>query len=264
MVFNWISGGVAAIFLAAAVLLFFSRRFQAVTRPVHRAIGGPMVLAIILLVVGLMSGGLAYTQGLLGTASISAPGSTAAQVSALGLASCDFNSGTGLAGNQTVRSDPNSNNRVFLDIAHDGSSDDKYDVNVTFDCIREGDVNQAGAVEIVAKGSEFRSETSTTDSALYNILATTSNPSSKWSGKFRQNVYLRSGGVASTSDTQEFVYLTFQEGEKIKTLGIFGTVDSTSFANLNNYTSKDITLYQRVGGSDSAVGYITINKIPSA
>lgn len=266
---EFISGAVAFILLLLGVLGFLSKRVRAMLSVPGKFVGGAQVLSIILIAIGIIAGGFVYAQGLwsTSTASVISPSGEVAGVSALSLAKCDYSSGTGVTGNQTVRADPNSNNKVYLDIARSASGFGGASVtnalyaNVTFTCTREGAVDKAGSVLVVVKGDEFRSETSTTDSALYNILTTSSNPSSVWTGKYRQTVYAESGGVATSSDTQEYVYLTFAEGVKQATLGIFGTIDDTSFGNLNNYTIKDITISQRVGGSDSYLGTIAVNKL---
>lgn len=269
---NFIPSWLAITFLVVGIfgLLFRSNIAMMIAKafPIFPARTTLLIFAIIGIVAGAIPLLINFGTGLMGNVDIaSVTGQApAGVVSATMLSDCFYASGTGLTGNTTIRADPNSQKVVFLDV--DGTEYITYsatagnNLNVTFTCIRTGDTDKAGAVQIVVKGDEFRAETSTTDSSIYNIVETSSTPSSIWAGKYRQTLYVGDGAYAKTSDTQEYGYLTFAEGEKQLTLGVFGEVDATSLTKLNNYTMKSVNVYQRVDGSDSLLGTIVINKLP--
>lgn len=227
---------------------------------------------MILLVVGFIGGGAGliwgsvsgFAGGLdLNTASVAAD--SAEGVLATSLTECVYRSGTGLTGNQTIRTDPSASNRIFIDI--DGTEYDTYlaagNINVTWSCTRSGATDKAASVRAVATGETFRAETSTTDSALYAIATQNASSSSVFSGKYKQTVYLNSGSQATASSSQESEFVAFAEGAKKELLGSFVTVDRTGFQKLNNYTQKTVTISQRTeSGQDSPVAYIVVNKIP--
>ena len=83
-----------------------------------------------------------------------------------------------------------------------------------------------------------------------------------WAGKYKQTLYGKDGGYASTTDTQEYVFLNFAAGEKTSTLGIYGEPNNASIAALNDYSQKTVHVYQRVGGTDVELGQIIINPTP--
>lgn len=262
--FGWLSAGLAFIFLIVAILGLTNKQVKGFLNAFSFGLGSNMVV-LILLVLAVIGGGFGYASSWLGTASAVGIGSNNVDgMMATQLERCDYSSATLVAGtNITARQDPNSNNRVFLDIDESDYQDavEGYEVNVTFNCYRMGATDKAGAVELVAKGPSFASETSTTDSSTYNILETSSRPSPIFQGSYLQTIYLDDDASVSTSDSQEFTYIEFAEGEKSSVVSILGEIDSTSFANLNNQTTKEIVLSQRVDGSDSPMGYVAITKV---
>lgn len=205
-------------------------------------------------------------------ASISQWGKSEAKVgvvSAAALERCYYTSGTGLTGNTTIRADPNGDKNVYLDI--DGTEYITYsavagnNLNVTFTCVRAGSAQEAESYLIVVKGDKFGSEVSTSSTSLYNILETSSTKTN-WFNDFKQTIYVAGDTTAptyaTTSDTQEFGYLNFAAGAKTATLGVLGEIDATSLAALNNYTTKEVRIYQRVEGVDTELGKVIINKLP--
>jgi len=271
--FEWITGIVAGMFLLVGILAFFSAKVRSVISMVP--FFKPKMWAIILIGVGLMFGGFAYWQttvsnvsGNIGTATIGA-GSVAGVTSTV-LDKCVYTTSTDDENsNITLRADPNSNNVVYLDADEDIVGADGQttgDISLNFTCTRAGNIQEDGAVHLVVKGDQFRSETDTTSSNVYNILSTTATPSSVWSGDYKQTVYMKESAAATTSSDQEEVYLTFSEGEKSLSVGIFGEVDGTSFGALNNYTTKNVYIYERNDdtGSETLRGTIIINKLPKA
>ncbi len=270
MVFNFIPSWLAVGLLVVGILGLVFRSSIAMTIAKINPLFPAKTTLIVFAIVGILAGGFGvlmnFGTGLIDGGSIASISGPSGVVSATMLSECYYASGTGLTGNTTIRADPNSQKVVYLDV--DGTEYITYsatagnNINVTFTCVREGDVDKAGAVQIVVKGDEFRAETSTTDSSTYNIVETSSTPSTIWNGKYRQTLYIAEGSYAGTSDSREYGYLTFAEGEKQLTLGIFGEVDETSLTKLNNYTQKSVNVYQRVGGSDSLLGTIVINKLP--
>lgn len=272
MVLEFIPSWLSATLLVLGILgLVFRSKFAMMIAKVNPLFPAKQTL-IVFAIVGILAGGfgvlMGFGQGLMGNVDVASITGQAEEgvVSATMLSECYYASAVGLTGNTTIRADPNSNKVVYLDV--DGTEYITYsatagnNINATFTCIRTGNVEEAGDVKIVVKGDEFKAETSTTDSSTYNIVETSSSPSSIWSGKYKQTLYVGDGAYAKTTDGQEYGYLSFSAGERQLTLGILGEVDATSLTKLNNYTQKSVNVYQRVDGSDSLLGTIVINKLP--
>lgn len=273
MVLEFIPNWLAVTFLVLGIAgLVFRSRFAMMIAKINPLFNAKTTL-VALGIIGILAGGLPLLTGFFGgimgnvdVASITGTEQAGVVASSIMLSDCFYASGTGLTGNTTIRADPNSNKIVFLDV--DGTEYITYsaiagnNVNVTFTCVRTGDVEEAGDVQIVVKGDEFKAETSTTDSSTYNIVETSSSPSSIWAGKYKQTLYVGDGAYGKTTDSQEYGYLSFAAGERQLTLGVLGEVDATSLTKLNNYTQKSVGVYQRVDGSDSLLGTIVINKLP--
>ncbi len=181
---------------------------------------------------------------------------------------CVYSSGTSITGNATLRTDTAVTNNVYVDIDEsawllDSNGQAPAEVNLSFTCTRAGSTAKSGAVKIVAKSNPYISETDTSSASSYNIIQTGSTPSEIWSGRYVQTLYVEDDAQATTSSTKEETYLTFSEGEKELDVYVMAEIDATSFENLNNYTTKAITLYERrESGSDKQLGTITIQKIP--
>lgn len=262
---QYISAGIGAVLLIIGLLMLLSARVRNILKI---KIIDPKLLGIGLVIIGLATGGIAVLLGYLSPAVASVTNVANPQVEATTetvLSYCDYSAGSSSATGVTVRTDPNSNNRIYLDVdesSWNSTNADSNEFNITFNCARSENIQEDGVSEIVVKGAEFKSETSTTDSSTYNVLVTSSTPSTVWSGKYIQTVYVGDNAYATTSNPKERNFLTFAEGEKVLTLGIKGELDRTSYLTLNNYTTKDMTIYERSASGDKAIAYVTVNKVP--
>lgn len=231
--------------------------------------GNPMVLPIILLIVGFLVGGAGATWDMLQPATAVITGDATQNLDAVSaqtmLQYCTYSAGVATSTGASIRTDPYSQNRVFVDLdesAWNVTNAAGNEANISFTCKRTGGVDKAGAVYVVADGNKFFSENSVSDSTEYDILERTTSPSIVWNSKPTQTVYLADGAYASTSSNKEQVTLTFAEGVAERSLGVRLEADFTAYGELNNYTQKDVNLYQRVGNSDTKIATVTFNKIP--
>lgn len=268
LVFEFISAGIGAVLLAIGILAFIFPKVKGVIKilPVFNW----QIWAVLFIGVGLLTGGIGVYQGYLGTA-MAVTGVAVSEVPPvsedIGISHCVYSAGTSFTGNITVRQDTTANNVVYLDVDASewdtGNHNTAGDINVNFTCYREGATSEDGASLMIVKGEEFRSETSTSDTNTYNVLETSTRQSQIISGQgYTQTIYLADNEQASTSSTKEFEYLTFGEGEKALTLSLYGEIDETNFGYLNDYTMKDVTVYNRLNGADKVVARIVINKLP--
>lgn len=134
-------------------------------------------------------------------------------------------------------------------------------INITYDCDRLGDIGEDASVEIVVKGDTFRSELSTTDVGIYNIIETSTIPSPVFDDRYTQTVRVNDGAVATSSSPKERNYLTFAEGDKRLTLGVHIDLDDEAFEELALGSTSDVKIYQRVGGQDELLATVFIDKI---
>lgn len=171
--------------------------------------------------------------------------------------------------NATVRADTVDDKVVYLDCDASGDglgcpieTSAQYELVANFTCVRRGEIGEDASAEMVATSPNFLSETSPGTTTSYNILEIKTTKSSVFDD-FVKEVYLTSDGTASTTaGDAEREYLVFTESQKEKTLTVTVEADLQSFAQLNNYTAKPITLYQRINGVDTEKAKIIINKVP--
>ena len=268
---KWNSPLIAGILLPAGILGFLMPQVRAWFRIIP--IGNPKLWSIIFVVVGLIAGGFAYWSGFVGSSTVASitGGNQEEVISTALIDRCDYVAGTdeGAGSAISVRADPNSRNNVYLDVddslwTANTTSTGYNEFNATWTCIIDK-VPATGTeevIEFVTKGDEFKSEVSTTDSANYNLLVTSSTPSTIFSGKYRQTAYVADGAYATTSSTQEYGYVSYTAGEKSSTIGVRIEIDPTSFGTLNNYTIKKVDVSQRVDGTDKNLFNIYVNKLP--
>ena len=147
-------------------------------------------------------------------------------------------------------------------ISYNWSSTTKAPINGTFQCYRKGDLGEDGGATIVARAEGFRSETSTTDTGTYEILATSTTPSKTWEGEYTQSIHLADGAYASTSSGKERADLTFGEAEKVVSLGFWPVLDTTAWqTHMTNSTTKSVKFYQRMlDGTEKQVAQVNFLK----
>lgn len=234
------------------------------------SIGNPQLWSILFIGAGLVFGGLAYGSGLLASSSIT----TAAGIDndmdegeisagAVNIGDCEFLQATEVAPastNITLRADTSKLNHYYVDVKEDSGAGS---VNATLSCPRITDNIRLGQSSVCyAKADSFRSETSTTDSNTYYIVATSSSASKIAGFPWSQTIYLKSGAVATTSDVKEKTELIWAQDAARQTLGVYATLPgATAFGYMNNQTSKDINIYCESQGSDKIVGTLTVTKV---
>lgn len=265
-----ISGLVAFIFLLVGVIgLVGKKSLGGSVRSVLGMIpiGNPKLWAAILLIFGFAFGGLTYGlsagQSLfsgvgLGTAS----GLTGSDVKGVSAATvdCTFSgvSATTAAGvaNISIRSDPNNLKVKYADVKESGGS---YSIAGNLSCNRiTNDIRQGQQVGCQIVGDTFRSETSTTDSNTYYIVATSTSASKIKGLSWAQTAYLQDNAGASTTSDQEITKLTFAQDEVNQKLGFLFTLPgNTPFGYLNNQSSNNVV----ISCGDQTVGTIVVTKV---
>lgn len=226
---------------------------------------------MVFIIVGLLAGGIGWIGSAWGdlTGNVASIGIGAdGQEGVMGdvAVDCLYSACLTQTSNITCRQDPNSNNKVYLDVDENawlGATDTGTadEIHVNFTCSRAGGISEDGKAHIVVKGQKFTSEVSTTDTATYTIIDTSARPSAVFSGDYEQDIHVGEG-TTSTADTEEEVYLTFSEGENDLNLMLLGDLDRTAMMTQNNYTQRDIVIYQRINGQDTPLAYVTVNHIP--
>jgi hypothetical protein len=266
---GFISPLIAFILLAIGVLALFTRFGKSIVGMIP--IGNPRLWSVLFIVAGLVFGGITYGTGLwssatsgISTGSLISDEVQAAAVSSALIGRCDYSASTaGLTGNTTVRASTNENNVVYYDIdkseygVYSGTAGNN--ISSSFTCIREGSAQEAESYELVVKCDEYRSETSTTDTATYNLVTTSSTPSSIWTGKYVQTAYINDGSVATTSSTQEYGFVNYAAGEKSSTVFVYAEPDNKSVFSLNTGTNKACHFYQRTADGDREIFKTVVN-----
>lgn len=217
--------------------------------------GSPKLWAAILIVLVVIGGGFGYgwtyikglSAGTLGTATLTGATTTAAGYTPD--ITCEIAqksvTPTGYGSNVTFRADPTNLQHYYVDVKEVGGP---ANLNGTLTCKRSAaDIDKAGAINCYVKGDSFRSETSTTDSNVYYILATSASASKVPGMLWSQTAYLNNGGVATTASDKEQTTLTYAGGASAsasQTLGYYFTLPGTAIYDyVANQTSHDITLY---------------------
>lgn len=265
---QYISIGFAAILVGYALLalLLPNLRFAGNWLKGITKIGTPLIWTVLIGLVGFAAGGGTYLLGMVNTASISSADAQQLDSQTLSMLDyCTYTAGTSSATGVTIRTDPNSQNRVFLDVdetAWNATFQLNNEANLTFSCVRSGNVDKAATVEVIANAAKFFAETTVSDSTEYSIVERSTVPSIVWNGEATKTIYLEDGAYATASSTKEKTFLEYAEGAKTVSLGVRVEVDATGYSKLNNYTQKDVTIFQRVSGSDKVLGYVTVNKVP--
>lgn len=183
---------------------------------------------------------------------------------------CEFGSAiTNATAAFTARADPASVNRVYIDVDtniwdYSNNNTAQGEINASFTCYRAGSTQEAENYLIVLKGDEFRNETGGTEANIYNILESGTSPSSTWAGAYQKTIYAKSGNYATSSDSREFVYLSFAAGAQSATLSVWGEVSETGFGALNNYSAKTVHISQRDKDSkaDSELAQVVVLRVP--
>ena len=253
-----------AIFLVLGVLALF-------LKPVKESFGvipfgNPKLWTVIFIVAGLALGGVGVVAGAfsggVSTASLTGPTATTGTI-ATSLVSCQMNAPTvvgGVAnGNVTFRSDPNTLKHYYADVPF---ADGAISLNGTMFCTSDrADISKGESYDCYAKADSFRSQTSTTDSNTYYIVATSTAASQVAGVPWQQTIYLADSGnsntAATTSSPAERTSLTFAQDEKTQYLGYYATLPgATVFGYLNNQTSENINFLC----NNNQVGQLTITK----
>lgn len=147
-------------------------------------------------------------------------------------------------GNSTFTMDTNdlSHYTIALNNATNAGSGS---FNGTLICTRNGNMDQAGVSDCYFQAGSYKNKVSTTDANVYYMVALTSSKSMNPNFPYQQTAYLKSGAVASTTDSQEYLPLVFAGSnsgspEVQKTLGFYFTLPGSTNVNyLNNLDSVD-------------------------
>lgn len=251
---EWLYGIPAFILLLiGAVALIGKGSIGGMARGVTGAIpfGNAKLWAVIFIVLGLIFGGIAGATSLyssvaasVSTASVGSSDTAVANAQApLALGPVTALSVTEVTStdNLTLRADPSNLQRYYVDVKYDSGA---ASVNGTLNVPKVGtDLEHDAGIECLVKSQSYRSETSTTDSNTYYILATTTAQSKVSGYTWAQTAYLNDGSVATTSSNSEKTILTFPRGTAQRTLGFYYTLPgATAFGYLNNQTSKTVDI----------------------
>ncbi|MFA5652333.1 MAG: hypothetical protein WC933_03130 [Candidatus Paceibacterota bacterium] len=235
-------------------------------------IGNYKLWAIVLIIFGFSFGGLAYgissAQGLFsGASTASGLGSgsdDSGLVSALSLSDCQIAT-IGAAtstvyGNITFRADPNDNTHYFVDLTNVTNSG-AGSLNGTITCSRDTqDIRQGQAVDCYVKAGTFTNKQSSTDPALYRMVALSAG-ASKVDGipsGFKQTAYLQSAAIATTSSPSEKTKYTFAQDTTSQTLGFYITLPGATNV---NYLNVQDSVDNVIVCGDKTVAKLTITKL---
>lgn len=267
MLFGISSVVLGAILFVAGLLALMKGSIGTSIRGVFGAIpiGTPKLWAVIAVVIGLALGGAGFVWG--GATGLFHSATTASQVNtqngviATSLLNCQMNTPTEetTASNITFRSDPNDLTHQYADVKYTNGA---YSINGSLFCTdTRSDIRQGAAHDCHVEAQSFRSETSTTDSNTYYIVATSTTASQVPGYAWQQNVNLKDEGTtnsgAVTTDPKEKASLVFAQDEATQYLGYNVTLPgATVFGYLNNQTSKDVKFVC----DGKTVGTLTITK----
>jgi hypothetical protein len=273
--------GFLALALTVIGILMVSKLSFFGLGPAVRSVGGKkfgMIIGIILIIVS-VGATVTYVKSapwkgagsnLLGSASLT--DEEAVMSAGITGLSCVFNSApSGLTTTYTADSaasgayfvaDPDSLSHYDAYVLHDNGT---RVINGTVSCTRQGDVEKAGRMECYIKGDAFKSETSTTDSNTYYILATSASASKVAGFPWAQTAYINDGSVATTASDREKTNVVFTGGasaQAVETVGYSLTLPgATPWSYLNNLTSNDVHIFCNYGSGDQEVAKITVTKV---
>ena len=160
--------------------------------------------------------------------------------------------------NATWRSDPSDNQHYYVDVIN-ATGILANGINGTLTCLRPAShVGEDGAVECWVKGEEFRSETSTTDANIYNLLLTGTSASRIEGETWAYTSYLNDGAVATPSSSVEKTIIAFAESEAEEDLGFYLTLGGATSL---NYLNAQSSLDAEIICSGETVYTITVTKI---
>jgi hypothetical protein len=252
----------AAILLIVGVLGLFSKRVRAIFGMIP--FGNPKLWTVIVAVVGLMLGGIAGISGIVSSAGVSTASLTGNSVSGaqLPVLEAQMNTPTvaALGGGVTFRSDPNSVDHQYADVLYTNGT---ASINGTIKLTRQSsDITPDLSYTCYAKADSFRSQTSTTDSNTYYIVATSATKSLVSGVPWQQTIYLADKGTtnsaAATTDAKEQTSFDLAQGKSSGYLGYYVTLPgATVFGYLDNQTSNDVRFYC----GNQQVGDLTITKV---
>jgi len=232
-------------------------------------IGNPKLWAAILLIVGIAAGGAAFgwsyvSSGLSGVTTATGLGATEGLSVQDAAVSCRFVSAptSATAPGVTARADTSDLTNYYADVIYTNGTNS---INGTILCKSDrADIRQGVKSTCYAKADAFRSQTSTTDSNTYYILATSTTPSVVPGMTWQQTAYLADSGgtatAATTSSQKESIDLVFAQDETEQYLGFYLTLPgSTVFGYLNNQTSSQVHIIC----DDEEVSTVTVVKVSS-
>lgn len=183
--------------------------------------------------------------------------------SATAIKNCVYLSGSGLAGNVTVRTVPDQTT-VWTDLKENtGYTASNTYATVNFTCYRTDNVAYAGSVRIYGDSPMWSSENDNTKPAgVYNLfeLRTQANSLVNPSQNFQKKFYIAKDAQATTSSNIEALDLSFAAGSPSAVVSVALNYDkATSFAQLNNYSVRTLTMYQQGG---SPIFTVNMLKVP--
>lgn len=260
---GWITPTLAAIFLILGALALF------VKGSIGNTLRGVLVLppfkaktwAIIILGVGLIFGGVAGIQGIWSNYVTPTTGGFITDekpvLSGVVDMQCRVQSIGAATANTLIatRSDTGDVKHYYIDVPERNMTA-SFQVNLS--CDRGGDISKGAVASCYVKADSFRSDTSTTDSNTYYIVATSTTKSRVEGMPWEQTVYLEDNAGSTTSSTKEKVQFAFAQDEANQKLSVLATLPgATVGGQLLNQTSKDLKIY--CDGAEQ--GRITITKL---
>lgn len=168
-----------------------------------------------------------------------------------------------LFANSTFRTDPANNQHYYFDAQNSTVAPAVYgqSYNGTLSCRRPAShVGEDGAVDCWAVADTFRSETSTTDSNTYSLVALSTELSKIPGQTYAQTIYLADNALATSSSDKEITTLTFAESEAVEVLGWeFQLAGETNLNYLKENSALNVDFF--CGEDKAKVFTITVMKI---
>jgi len=276
-----ISATIAAVFLIVGVLGLTKGSIGQAIKGMFSAIpiGNPKLWAVIFVALGLIAGGIGGTVSLFksATGSISTGSLTSSEVEQsvqTGVnMDCRIASVTAttaaVVGNVSMVSDVSDLKHYTIALTNSTNAG-AGSVNGTIICTRAGSIDRAASAKCEFKAGSFRNRGSTSDTATYYMVDTSASASYVSGFPYLQTAYLKSGGVAASTDTQEKIDLIFAGGgsttpQAQQTLGFnFKLPSATQLGYLNDQDSVDNGIYCDTTGSgtaDTLVARLTVTKV---
>lgn len=267
---------VGGILILMSILALFFRSRLARSFYAMIPVGNMQTKVIVGAVVGLLIGGIAFFPAIWGwgtgfiqTGAIEGITQPKVITEAPSL-SCVYKAGGVTTANEniTFRQDNTDAQVVYVDVEDGGipsASAVTGDIVVNITCERSGSTVEGYNALITATSKSFLSENQPTLATRYNIAVLDTHDSTVFNGQGRLQIYVNDdGGVASTTSKQEKDYITYGDNEISNDVGITVELDTTSFGELQNYSTKDVSVYNRVNGVDIPVFTIKVNKVTVA